>query len=87
MKRLGLQGAVRGKRVRTTIADAASPRPLDRVNRQFTADRPNQLWVSDLCFDVAGQVVRCLRCGRVRSTHCRLARQFFHDERFRTGCA
>ncbi|KWI29049.1 transposase [Burkholderia ubonensis] len=47
MKRLGLRGAVRGKRVRTTFSDAAAPRPLDRVNRQFTADRMNQLWVSD----------------------------------------
>jgi putative transposase len=37
----------RGKIVRTTIADAAVPCPLDRVNRQFKADRPNQLWVSD----------------------------------------
>ncbi|WP_088501463.1 IS3 family transposase [Burkholderia ubonensis] len=50
MKRLGLRGAVRGKRVRTTISDAAAPRPLDRVNRQFTADRPNQLWVSDFTY-------------------------------------
>lgn len=50
MKRLGLQGAVRGKRIRTTIPDAAAPRPLDRVNRQFSADRPNQLWVSDFTY-------------------------------------
>ncbi|WP_231748273.1 IS3 family transposase, partial [Burkholderia sp. ABCPW 14] len=50
MKRLGLRGAVRGKRVRTTIPDAAVPRPLDRVNRQFTANRPNQLWVSDFTY-------------------------------------
>jgi putative transposase len=47
MKRQGLQGIKRGKVVRTTIADAAVPCPLDRVNRQFKADRPNQLWVSD----------------------------------------
>lgn len=38
MKRLGLRGAVHGKRVRTTISDAAAPRPPDRMNRQFTAD-------------------------------------------------
>jgi hypothetical protein len=50
MKRLGLQGAVRGKRIRTTISDVAAPRPLDRVNRQFSADRPNQLWVSDFTY-------------------------------------
>jgi hypothetical protein len=37
MKQLGLRGVMRGKRVRTTIADAAAARPLDRVNRQFRA--------------------------------------------------
>ena len=33
--------------IRTTISDAKAPCPLDRVNRQFRAERPNQLWVSD----------------------------------------
>ncbi len=33
MKRLGLRGVMRGKRLRTTIPDASAPRPLDRVNR------------------------------------------------------
>jgi len=47
MKRMGLKGVVRGKPVKTTISDPARPCPLDRVNRQFTADRPNALWVSD----------------------------------------
>jgi transposase InsO family protein len=47
MRRLGLQGARRGKTVRTTVPDRALPCPLDRVNRRFKADRPNQLWVSD----------------------------------------
>ena len=50
MNRLGLQGVRRGKVVRTTIGDAAAVRPLDRVNRQFKADRPNQLWVSDFTY-------------------------------------
>jgi transposase InsO family protein len=50
MKLQGLRGAVRGKRVRTTIPDVSAPRPLDRVNRQFKADRPNQLWVSDFTY-------------------------------------
>ncbi|MGF6918794.1 transposase InsO family protein [Paraburkholderia sp. 40] len=50
MKQPGLRGVMRGKRVRTTIADAAAARPLDRVNRQFKADRPNQLWVSDFTY-------------------------------------
>ena len=50
MKRQGLQGVRRGKTVRTTIADTAAPCPLDRINRQFKADRPNQLWVSDFTY-------------------------------------
>jgi transposase InsO family protein len=50
MRRLGLQGARRGKTVRTTVPDQSAPCPLDRVNRQFSADRPNQLWVSDFTY-------------------------------------
>jgi len=50
MKRLGLQGVRRGKVVRTTISDTKAPCPLDRVNRQFKAERPNQLWVSDFTY-------------------------------------
>ncbi|MGB8421432.1 MAG: IS3 family transposase [Paraburkholderia sp.] len=50
MKQLGLRGVRRGKRVRTTISEVSAPRPLDRVNRQFKADRPNQLWVSDFTY-------------------------------------
>ena len=50
MRRLGLRGMIRGKVVRTTISDAKAPCPLDRVNRQFKADRPNQLWVSDFTY-------------------------------------
>ena len=50
MKAMGLQGAVRGKPVRTTISDKAAPCPLDRVNRQFRAPQPNVLWVSDFTY-------------------------------------
>ena len=50
MKCLGLQGVRRGKVVRTTIGDMTASRPLDWVNRQFKADRPNQLWVSDFTY-------------------------------------
>jgi len=50
MKRLGLEGVRRGKVVRTTVPDHAVPCPLDRVNRQFKANRPNQLWVSDFTY-------------------------------------
>lgn len=45
-----LRGVRRGKVVRTTIGDMTAVRPLDRVNRQFKADRPSQLWVSDFTY-------------------------------------
>jgi transposase InsO family protein len=50
MKRLGLRGVMRGKVVRTTNSDRKAPCPLDKVNRQFKAERPNQLWVSDFTY-------------------------------------
>lgn len=50
MQAMGLNGAVRGRKVRTTIPDPAAACPLDRVNRQFKARRPNALWVSDITY-------------------------------------
>jgi transposase InsO family protein len=50
MRIMGLQGAVRGKRVRTTVPDPAQPCPCDKVNRQFQAPAPNRLWVSDFTY-------------------------------------
>lgn len=50
MAGLGLRGVVRGKRVRTTQADPLADRPADLVQRHFAAERPNQLWVSDLTY-------------------------------------
>jgi len=50
MRQQGLQGVRRGKAVRTTVPDPKVPCPLDRVNRQFRAERPNQLWVSDFTY-------------------------------------
>jgi transposase InsO family protein len=50
MKSLGLRGVVRGRRCRTTIADESADRPLDRVNREFKANRPNELWVADFTY-------------------------------------
>jgi putative transposase len=47
---LGLHGVVRGRRVRTTIPEASAERSLDLVQRNFTATRPNQLWVSDFTY-------------------------------------
>lgn len=50
MRTMGLQGVVRGKRVRTTISNPAAPCPLDRVNRQFRAASPDALWVADFTY-------------------------------------
>ena len=50
MKAIGLKGVVRGKSIRTTISNKATPCPLDLVNRQFHAERPNALWVSDFTY-------------------------------------
>ncbi|MBT6501608.1 MAG: IS3 family transposase [Deltaproteobacteria bacterium] len=50
MKQLGIQGAVRGKKCQTTISDDSVDKPLDLVNRQFSATRPDQLWVADITF-------------------------------------
>jgi transposase InsO family protein len=50
MRAMGLEGAVRGRKLRTTVPDPAAVCPLDRVNRQFKAPRPNALWVSDFTY-------------------------------------
>ena len=48
MGELGLEGVRRGKPQRTTTPDATTTRPADLVVRDFSAARPNQLWVADL---------------------------------------
>ena len=74
MRAMGLAGAVRGKPLRTTISDKAVPCPLDRVNRQFQAPRPNALWVSDFTsVDLVGLGLRRLRDRRLCPPHRRLA--------------
>jgi putative transposase len=50
MREMGLCGAVRGKKTKTTIPDEAAERPLDLVNREFVATAPNQLWVADITY-------------------------------------
>lgn len=50
MRSLGLRGVRRGKTVRTTHSNPADAFPLDFVNRQFIADRPNRPWVSDFTY-------------------------------------
>jgi len=50
MRLMGLQGAVRGKPIKTTHSDKATPCPRDHVNRQFQVAAPNTLWVSDFTY-------------------------------------
>jgi transposase InsO family protein len=50
MRTMGIEGVIRGRKVRTTVSDKAAPCPLDHVNRQFHARRPNALWVSDFTY-------------------------------------
>ncbi len=52
MRRLGIRGVVRGQRHFTTISDPAQQRAPDLVKRDFTATRPNQLWVADFTYVV-----------------------------------
>jgi putative transposase len=40
----------RGKAQRTTTSEQAGSRPADLVERNFSATRPNQLWVADLTY-------------------------------------
>jgi putative transposase len=46
----GLEGARRGKKFKTTIPDTTAVRPSDLVDRNFTAARPNRLWIADLTY-------------------------------------
>ena len=50
MRVAGIEGARRSKRVKTTRPDPASARHPDLVKREFTAEAPNRLWVTDLTF-------------------------------------
>ena len=50
MRNLGLAGAVRGKRTRTTRPSDVGERPADLVARAFSAPAPNRLWVADLTY-------------------------------------
>jgi len=50
MREMELQGAIRGKTVRTTVPDETAERPADLVERDFKAPVPNRLWVADLTY-------------------------------------
>jgi putative transposase len=47
MRELGITGAVRGRKVVTTVADPAAARAPDLVERDFVAPAPNRTWVAD----------------------------------------
>jgi putative transposase len=50
MAELGIEGVIRGRRRRTTTPEPTAPRPPDLVDRDFTAERPDQLWVADMTY-------------------------------------
>lgn len=50
MRKMGLEGVIQGKTVRTTMGDKSEPCPLDHVHRQFQAPAPNRLWLSDFTY-------------------------------------
>jgi transposase InsO family protein len=50
MRQEGLRGVVRGKKVFTTVPDECASRPDDLVERDFSAEAPNRLWVADLTY-------------------------------------
>ncbi|MDN3028106.1 IS3 family transposase [Streptomyces sp. S.PB5] len=50
MREVGIEGVIRGQRRRTTVAEPSAPRPPDLVDRDFTASRPDQLWVADMTY-------------------------------------
>jgi putative transposase len=50
MRIANIHGVSRKRRLRTTKSDPAAPRPADLVQRDFTAARPNELWVTDLTY-------------------------------------
>jgi transposase InsO family protein len=50
MRDLGLRGVVNGKTIKTTFPDTSALRPPDLVDRDFTASRPNELWVADFTY-------------------------------------
>jgi putative transposase len=82
MRQAGLVGVVRGARQRTTCPDPVAARPADLVQRQFSAERPNQLWVVDFtyvatwngfayvafCIDVYSRMITGWRASRSMTT-------------------
>jgi putative transposase len=57
MSDLGLEGARRGKKIRTTIRDDVQERAADLLQRDFTASRPNERWAADRAFSTWSGIV------------------------------
>ena len=89
MRQMGLQGVVRGREVRTTVSNPAVACPLDRVNRQFHAPRPNALWLSDFTYVATWQgfVYVAFVIDAYRPAHRRLAGEPDSPSGLRAGCA
>ena len=87
MRAMGLAGAVRGRAWITTTHAGEGGRPVDLVDRQFVATRPNQLWVSDFTYVAtwSGFVYVRVRHRRVCATHCGLAGVGLHAHGLRAG--
>jgi putative transposase len=80
----GIEGVSRRRRkVRTTRPDPSAPRPADLVERNFTATRPNALWVTepDVRADVGRVRVRVFHRRRVLADDRRLACRRAHADR------
>ena len=60
MRLAGIEGARRGRRVRTTRPDRGAERPADLVERDFSAEAPDKLWVADLTYVPAWAGVACV---------------------------
>lgn len=71
----GIRGARPDKRRRTTIPDPAGARHPDLVQRRFTADAPNRLWVTDLTYvpTWAGVAYVCFITDAYSRMKCRMA--------------
>jgi len=50
MRDMGICGAVRGKKFKTTTPGDEASRPADLLQRNFKASRPNELWIADLTY-------------------------------------
>jgi transposase InsO family protein len=81
MGSMGLRGPVRGRKFKTTVAAAGVARPADLVKRNFTASRPDELWVADLTYGAPGvrrwhgdairnSSMTGIQVGRARMRHC-----------------